>query len=159
VDGVFNPFADIDRWVELLRDRDVPSPTRLGGLLERVNATQRARTPMAESDMVLCHNDPYHLNFLDDGRLWLIDWEYAGMGDRMYDLAGIGSVLDGDGRELLLASYFSTVEPQMRGDLEALIEVYVCWNVVWCLIQIEGSTIAHDYLELAEQILDRLSPR
>ncbi len=160
IDGAFDPFVDIRRWVDLLDTRSTPRPARLVPLLERVKATERERGPLANTDVVLCHNDPYHLNFLDDGaRLWLIDWEYAGMGDRMYDLAGVGSVLDDTGRELLLASYFGTVEPWMRRDIEALIEVYVCWNVLWCLIQLEDSTIAHDYLELAEQILDRLSPR
>jgi thiamine kinase-like enzyme len=110
--------------------------------------------------MVLCHNDPYHLNFLDDGaRLWLIDWEYAGMGDRMYDLAGVGSVLDDADRDLLLEAYFGELEPSKRVELDTYIEVYVCWNTVWCLVQIEDSTIEHDYFELAEQILDRLSPR
>jgi thiamine kinase-like enzyme len=160
IDGTFDPFDDIQRWVDLLDTRGTPRPARLGPLLERVKATERERGPLTNTHLVLCHNDPYHLNFLDDGaRLWLIDWEYAGMGDRMYDLAGVGSVLDDTGRQLLLASYFGTVEPWMRGDLDALIDVYVCWNVLWCLIQIEDSTIAHDYLELAEQILDRLSPR
>ncbi len=158
IDGVFDPFVDIERWVTLLEARETPRPARLGPLLERVRGTRRHRTSAAETDLVLCHNDPYHLNFLDDGaRLWLIDWEYSGMGDRMYDLAGVGSVLDSAGHDLLLESYFGTVEPSIRSDLDAMIEVYVCWNAVWCLIQIEDSTIAHDYLELAEKILDRLS--
>ena len=36
----------------------------------------------------LCHNDLHHLNLLDDGdRLWLVDWEYGGCGDPLFDLA------------------------------------------------------------------------
>jgi thiamine kinase-like enzyme len=156
IEGVFDPFSDIERWDALLDKRGEVRPDRLGPLLDRVTATGLVRRPLA-SDLVLCHNDPYHLNFLDDGhRLWLIDWEYAGMGNRMYDLAGIGSVLDGAGRDLLLESYFGNVEPMLRRELDAYIEVYVCWNVMWCIIQVQDSTIAHDYMELAEQILDRL---
>ena len=35
-----------------------------------------------------CHNDLLNANFLDDGeRLRIVDWEYAGMGDRFFDLA------------------------------------------------------------------------
>ncbi len=38
---------------------------------------------------MLCHHDLHHLNILDDGeRLWLVDWEYGGGGDPLFDLAG-----------------------------------------------------------------------
>jgi Ser/Thr protein kinase RdoA (MazF antagonist) len=37
---------------------------------------------------VLCHHDLHHLNLLDDGRLWLVDWEYGGRGDPLFDVAG-----------------------------------------------------------------------
>lgn len=36
-----------------------------------------------------CHNDVWDQNILKDknGKLWLVDWEYATMGDKHYDLA------------------------------------------------------------------------
>jgi aminoglycoside phosphotransferase (APT) family kinase protein len=38
--------------------------------------------------VTLCHNDLHHLNVLDDGdRLWVVDWEYGGCGDPLFDLA------------------------------------------------------------------------
>ncbi len=46
-----------------------------------------------------CHNDITPTNFIKlkdpvDGRLYqLIDWEYAGMNDNMYDIAGIAAML------------------------------------------------------------------
>lgn len=40
------------------------------------------------NESCLCHNDAHHLNIVDDGeRLWLVDWEYGGRGDGLYDLA------------------------------------------------------------------------
>jgi thiamine kinase-like enzyme len=36
----------------------------------------------------LCHNDLHHLNLIEAGdRLWLVDWEYGGVGDPIFDLA------------------------------------------------------------------------
>ena len=38
--------------------------------------------------LTACHNDLHHLNVVDDGRrLWLVDWEYGGAGDPLFDLA------------------------------------------------------------------------
>ena len=45
------------------------------------------------SSRVLCHHDlnPLNLLFDRDGRLWLVDWEYAGLGDPIFDLASYAS--------------------------------------------------------------------
>jgi aminoglycoside phosphotransferase len=44
----------------------------------------------------LCHHDVHAQNLLVDpaGRLWLVDWEYAGLGDPVFDLASCASLLD-----------------------------------------------------------------
>lgn len=41
------------------------------------------------SHLNACHNDLWHENILKDneGKLWIVDWEYATMGDKHYDLA------------------------------------------------------------------------
>ncbi len=45
---------------------------------------------LAASAARACHNDLHHLNLLDDGdRLWLVDWEYGGVGDPLFDLASL----------------------------------------------------------------------
>lgn len=45
----------------------------------------------AETSPVPCHNDPLCENWVldKDGKLYLIDWEYAGMNDGMWDLADV----------------------------------------------------------------------
>jgi thiamine kinase-like enzyme len=154
VDGVFDPYADITRWMNLLSSKDTPLPSRLKPLLELAIASKAIRPRPSEHDMVLCHNDPYHLNFLDNGSLWLIDWEYAGMNDPMYDLAGIGYTLDNDGRDLLLEAYFGSATTEARRDLDALIPVCLCWSVVWSLIQIDGGVKGFDYFGYSEKHLD-----
>lgn len=42
------------------------------------------------STLVPCHNDPLCENWIcDDSRMYLIDWEYAGMNDPFWDLADV----------------------------------------------------------------------
>ena len=154
IEGVFDPFAVIARWREVLTDRETRLPVRLPALLDLVEFARAQRPSLAVEDLVLCHNDPYHLNFLDDGNLWLIDWEYAGMGDPMYDLAGIGLNLDAEGRDLLLDSYFGAVTPELRRGLDLLIPVFLCWNTMWCLIQVDEGVADFDYFAMAEEYLD-----
>jgi thiamine kinase-like enzyme len=154
VERIFDPFAEIERWMNLIASKGTPLPSRLEPLLELVAASKALRTRQLDHEMVLCHNDPYHLNFLDNGSLWLVDWEYAGMNNPMYDLAGIGYTLDDEGRDLLLETYFGSATPEARHDLEALIPVCLCWNVVWSLVQINGGLGGFDYFSYAEELLD-----
>lgn len=159
IEARFDPYADIRRWVNLLQSRGVTLPDWLGPLLVLVEETERDRAHAPAPELVLCHNDPYHLNFLDDGSLWLIDWEYAGMGDAMYDLAGIGYRLDSEGRDHLLRSYFGGVDASTREHLDALIPVYICWNAVWSLVETDGGMAGFDYVNLAAEFLDWLPYR
>ena len=156
VSGRFDPFADIDRWTNLVEARLTKVPSRLARLLEQVERTRQTRTPTPEAALVLCHNDPYRLNFLVDDGLWLIDWEYAGMGDAMYDLAGIAYMLDGDGRDSLLAAHYGSVAPWMRESIEELVPVFVCWNAMWCLVESETGGQGIAYNGLVEGYLDWL---
>jgi thiamine kinase-like enzyme len=56
--------------------------------VRRVVATAFEILAGREADVALCHNDLHHLNILDDGeRLWLVDWEYGGCGEPLFDLA------------------------------------------------------------------------
>jgi thiamine kinase-like enzyme len=155
IDGRFDPYTDIRRWLQLVEERVPEPPPRLAELIERVAGVEEQRAS-ANVALTLCHNDPYHRNFLDDGSLWLIDWEYAGMGDPLYDLAGIAYLLDNRGRVALLDAYYgSAVQPRLD-ELEDLTAVFICWNVLWSLLQSTRSVIDYDYLSLAEDLLDRL---
>ena len=58
---------------------------------------------------VPCHNDLLAANFLHDGeRIVIVDWEYAGMGDRFFDLGNfaVNNELDDADEERLLEAYF-----------------------------------------------------
>lgn len=66
---------------------------------------------------VPCHNDSLCENWVYSGdRLYLIDWEYAGMNDGMWDLADV-SIEAGyskENDELLLLSYFGQAPDELQ---------------------------------------------
>jgi thiamine kinase-like enzyme len=95
---------------------DAPVHRRAVGVFERLEARTFIPT--------LCHHDLHHLNILDDGtRLWLVDWEYGGRGDPLFDLAGFVSMngLDAPAVESLVEAY-GGLEPEALGQLDA-----ACW--------------------------------
>jgi Ser/Thr protein kinase RdoA (MazF antagonist) len=77
------------RFDELLQsycDRLGPGPvaSQLVGMARR-----QAPVPDGYGIAVLCHHDLHHLNLVDAAqRLMVIDWEYAGLGQPVMDLAG-----------------------------------------------------------------------
>jgi thiamine kinase-like enzyme len=61
-----------------------------------------------------CHNDPWPGNFVDGGlRMYLIDWEYSGMNDPMWDLADLSveANFDAPKDRTLLEAYFGGQPP------------------------------------------------
>jgi thiamine kinase-like enzyme len=62
-----------------------PELERLQALATAVFARLRER----QAATVLCHHDLHHQNMIEArGRLWLVDWEYSGRGDPLFDVAG-----------------------------------------------------------------------
>jgi thiamine kinase-like enzyme len=154
VEGTFDACDDIRRWMRIADDRGGRRPNRLDALLERVYEINDALAVERTVDPVLCHNDPYFRNFLDDESLWVIDWEFAGMGDPLYDLAAVAYSFDSDRRDLLVRSYYGHLDPVVRRQLDDLIVVYLCWCTVWSVLQIDDSVIDCDFTQLAESYLD-----
>ena len=64
----------------------------------------------ASVELVPCHNDPLCENWIldRDNNLYLIDWEYAGMNDAMWDLAdlSIEAVFSHEQEQSLLCYYY-----------------------------------------------------
>lgn len=68
-----------------------------------------------EASAVPCHNDPLCENWVlgENGKLYLIDWEYAGMNDGMWDLADVSieASFSKEQDEAFMRSYFGR-EPE-----------------------------------------------
>lgn len=76
----------------------------------KVMAIKKYIDKEGKANKVPCHNDSLCENWVYSGdRLYLIDWEYAGMNDGMWDLADISIEADYTEMqdELLLSSYYN----------------------------------------------------
>ena len=109
---------------------------------------------------VPAHNDLLNANFLrsDDGHVWLIDWEYAGMNSRWFDLGNLATNngLDGDGRDALLRAYAGSVTSGGSACIELMQVMSDLREAMWGVVQQGLSTIAFDYANYAQRHFDRL---
>ena len=83
--------------------------------------------------VVCCHNDLIALNVIDDGRLKLIDWEYARDNDPMFDLAvTIGfHDLDRSRRDILLNTYAGSGAAEFQELLAEQLRAYDATQWLW----------------------------
>ena len=108
---------------ELLRDRDRPRRRRARPRTRRRGASRtRSSAPGAGRRSATCHNDLLNANLIatEDG-LVIVDWEYAGMGDRFFDLANFAANHDltDDESSELLRGYFGELRPDDERSLAA----------------------------------------
>lgn len=83
---------------------------------------------------VPCHNDALCENWvIGDGRMYLIDWEYAGMNDGMWDLADVSieAGFDAEHDLMFLRSYLGK-EPD-KADLQHFLASKLYVDYLWTL--------------------------
>jgi thiamine kinase-like enzyme len=79
--------ATLGHYQRLLQSR--PSPWQAAAA-ERRALTREALALLSGLPSAIGHNDVHGANIVDDGaRLWLIDWEYAGVAPPLCDLASL----------------------------------------------------------------------
>ena len=98
--------------------------SRLNSEATRSRGEHAALALKQRSQECLCHNDVHHLNVVDNGSLRLIDWEYSGIGESMFDLASVCVYhrFDQRQRDHLLSSYLLTANPSAAHRLDL-----ACW--------------------------------
>jgi thiamine kinase-like enzyme len=148
----FDSFRVVEAYREIADERGVATPPLYGWaseIAQRIEQHRRGELPRP------CHNDLLNANFIADGdRLWIVDWEYAGMGDPFFDLGNfaVNHELDAAGERLLLESYGS-------GDPEPLILMRFMSDfreAMWGVVQQAISTLEFDFRAYADEHFERL---
>ena len=112
-------FRIVEDYARIATEHGVKVPSSYDdahAVAERIEAAF-ARAPMP---LTTCHDDLLNANFLLDGEhVWIVDYEYAGMGDPFFDLGNlsVNNGLGPDAEEALLAHYFGEVRDTHRARL------------------------------------------
>lgn len=158
VDGTFSPFRAAETYTEVARRRGVALPSGLGDWLA---LGRRIETALAPAAVTLCHNDLLPANLVDDGRaIRVLDWEYAAMGDPLFDLANLAAnaELAADAEDRLVTAYFEGRSPP--GALRRLRLLRVASDLreaTWALVQAGISRLAFDFGAYADRYLARVA--
>jgi thiamine kinase-like enzyme len=156
IPGIFDSFRVVETYRQTALDRGGAVPEAY----EWAHAIATAIESRRSADLhVPCHNDLLNANFLEHvDRLWIVDWEYAGMGDRFFDLANfsINHELDDDASRAFLEAYFG----ELRGeDVEALTLMRFMSDfreAMWGVVQSAVSELDFDFEAYAAEHFDRL---
>lgn len=156
---LFWPFHVIRDYARTIRKGDSPFANDLPDYLELSDRLEAAQVPMP---IVFGHHDLLPANFLDDGtRLWLIDYEYAGFGTAMFDLAGVASNagMSGTETDALLFSYFGRPPtPAFRRAFDAMQCASLLREAMWAMVSdLHLSAPGVDYRDYATENLAKLA--
>ncbi|GAB4366330.1 MAG: phosphotransferase family protein [Kiloniellaceae bacterium] len=154
----FELFAMIDDYLALLDKAKAELPE---GYHQVVEAAQPVRAALDAHPAALapCHCDPLCENFLDDGeRMWVVDWEYSGMNDPLWDLgdlsveAAFDAAQDAEMMEAYCGGAPSPAEMGRMVIYKAMCDLL--WTL-WGLIQHANGNPADDFWAYAVNRFER----
>jgi len=156
----FDSFRLVEEYAETGRANGSEPPDGYDEALEAAHAIERAVRDQPGHEPVPAHNDLLPANFLRDGdRMQLIDWEYAGMGDRWFDLGNfaVNNELDDDQEAQLLEAYFGEPpDDSKRATLKLFRFMSDFREAMWGVVQAGVSELDFDFRDYAQKHFDRL---
>jgi thiamine kinase-like enzyme/choline kinase/predicted transcriptional regulator len=131
-ENTFNVFEKIEHYENLLKKAQGKSFEDYFKIKRKVMYLEEI---LKELDVELksCHNDCVPENFVkgDNERIFLIDWEYSGMNDPMWDIAAHSIECDfsEDDEELYLQHYFGHTPEEKY--LKRILIYKICQDFLW----------------------------
>ncbi|MDQ1586744.1 MAG: hypothetical protein QOH80_2109 [Actinomycetota bacterium] len=126
-------FIFLERYLGLVEEHSLKTPE---GLLDSLETIRRVQEALAVNELpsVPSNNDLLALNIMDDGMVRLIDYDFSGMNDPMFDLGDVAMEGDYDPAQLrvLCDAYFGEHEPVQyaRARLFGVVAQYT-WSLLF----------------------------
>ena len=152
----FNSFRVVEDYLRIAGERGAREPSGYRQAKQTADAIENARGDQPDHP---CHNDLLNANFIAvDGDVRIVDWEYAGMGDRFFDLANfsINHELGDTENEGLLAAYFGELDPTDLDALRLMRFMSDFREAMWGVVQQAISELDFDFVGYADEHFARL---
>jgi thiamine kinase-like enzyme len=144
----FELFAMIDDYLGVLDRLGAELPAGYHDVVGEAGAVREALAAHP-APLAPCHCDPLCENFIDTGtRMWLVDWEYSGMNDPLWDLGDLSveaGFAPGQDREMLEAYCGGPPSAAVEGRVVAYKAMCDLIWTLWGLIQHANRNPADDF--------------
>jgi thiamine kinase-like enzyme len=150
----------LGRYARIVLDRGGTLPPAYAGA---VAVAARIEAALVLEDPRPCHNDLLPGNIIisrADGRILLVDWEYAGMGDPRFDLGNLSvnnDFDDGTDDRLLAAYRGGPPSDGQRAALKLMRVMSDAREAAWGVVQGAVSELEFDFEGYAAEHFQRLS--
>jgi thiamine kinase-like enzyme len=155
----FDPFRLYEDYAETARTHGADVPEGYDAALATAKQIEEAVSGDPGHEPVPAHNDLLPANFMKDaGGMQLIDWEYAGMGDRWFDLGNFAAnneLSDDQEVELLEAYFGDTPDDRARATLKLFRFVSDFREGMWGTVQSVLSDVDFDFRSYAQRHFER----
>lgn len=154
----FELFEQIDRYQSVLQDKGADLPPGYAHVQQRAERVRRALNSHS-LPLAPCHCDPLAENFIQtDQRMYLVDFEYSGSNDPMWDLGDLSveAGFDPSQDEELLWGYFAGPAPPLERARMVMYQAMcdLLWTL-WGVVQHVNGNPAEDFWVYALGRLDR----
>ena len=152
----FNAFRVVEAYRRTAVSHGVTIPEEYDAAKRRADQIESELGPRPEHP---CHNDLLNANFIrsPDG-IRIVDWEYAGMGDRFFDLANFSvnhELSDGE-TDVLLEAYFGETREADREHVRLMRFMSDFREAMWGVVQQGISELDFDFQDYARRHFARL---
>ncbi len=154
----FELFSMIDDYLEVLSTKESDLPEGYRDVVAEA-APIKALLRDQPGDLVPSHCDPLCENFLDDGkRMWIVDFEYSGMNDALWDLGDLSveaGLTEAQDQEMLTAYFGAAPDAAQVGRMVVYKAMCDLLWTLWGLIQHADGNPAEDFWAYALERFER----
>jgi len=154
----FGAFDAIKRYAKLLKNHKSSYTQLLPSLLFQVD---KLEINTSSYDIVFCHNDLIFTNFLDDeDRLWIVDWEYSGFNNPLFDLGDFASHCNfPENKEIfLLENYFEKkINEKLLLEFNSFKCAAILREAMWSMVAELTSKIDFNFLIYTQEKLAKFN--